>query len=245
MKRLASIFVTLLIVLLTAGALQAQQLPATNYTAFDASFAAPALTGVGLPTVTYTAGTIYQGGAAKAISAGTLGTLGASNSSCASPLYSSCGFIYWTSSTTLSYSTTWTTANAAGNVMVAFVTTDASSNVLAITPASLDLAQPNVVFADCGTTVTNPCTSTNYQGEIVNSGIASVSSASGASIIGLTKAYTSTSTYGCNAGVTGSTTTKTTASVANTGAAQISLFINLQAGTGAGVENVYWRCSGH
>lgn len=132
----------------------AQQLPATSYGAFDAAFGAPALSGVGLGTITYTAGSIYQGGTLKSIVAGTIGTLGASKTDCSAPLYASCDIIYWTSGTGLSMSATFNTATAAGNNVVAFVTTDGSSLITAITPVSLSLTQPDTAWNLCGATTT-------------------------------------------------------------------------------------------
>jgi hypothetical protein len=120
----------------------AQQLPATNYGNFIAGFAAPALSGVGTGTLTYTAGSLYQGGNKISITAGTLTSLSASQGNCASPAYSACVIVYWTSGTALSQTTTYATAAASGNIIVAFVTTDGSSNVLVITPASVGIMGP-------------------------------------------------------------------------------------------------------
>src|SRR5579885_1830279 len=67
----------------------AQQTAGTNYGNFIAGFAAPALSGVGTATLTYTAGTLYQGGAAVTIAAST-SSVDSSESSCAAPAYSGC-----------------------------------------------------------------------------------------------------------------------------------------------------------
>src|SRR4051812_6938114 len=141
-----------LILFTAAVPIEAQQTAGTNYGNFSGAFAAPALSGVGATTLTYTAGTIYQGGTSKSIVAGTLTSLDASQTSCAAPAYSACEFIYWTSSTALLKTTSYATAYGAGaNIIVAYVTTSAGSAVLTITPASLDLPAPAVPVFECGT----------------------------------------------------------------------------------------------
>src|SRR5262249_12642613 len=124
-------------VVLTPAVGIAQQPSGTNYANFDNAFAAPALSGVGTATLTYTAGNLYLGGTVKAITAGTLTSLGATKNNCDAPAYSSCEIVYWTSGTSLSHSVTYATAFAAGNIPVAYVTTDGSSNVLTIVAATL------------------------------------------------------------------------------------------------------------
>lgn len=139
--------------LVTALPAKAQQAAGTNYGSFSAAFAAPAFSGVGSATLTYTAGMLYQGGAAKSIVAGTLTSLDASQTSCAAPGFSACEFIYWTSGTGLSKTTAYTTATASGNILAAYVTTDGSSKVVAITPATLE-TQPHALPAVQGLTIT-------------------------------------------------------------------------------------------
>lgn len=84
----------------------------------------------------YTAGTIVQGGAQQAITADSTGLLTTANqSSCAAPAYTACNFVYWASGTSLSTTTTASTAFAVGNVVVAYITTNAN-DILVITPAA-------------------------------------------------------------------------------------------------------------
>lgn len=126
-----------------------QQTAGTNLAAFNASYAAPALSGVGTAVLTYTAGTIYKGGTSVSISASTSGSFGATKNNCDAPAYTACEIVYWTSGTGLSHTTAPATAFAANNIVVAFVTTDGSNNITAITPASLDLPMQPAYYIDC------------------------------------------------------------------------------------------------
>lgn len=82
-------------------------------------------------TCTYTAGYLYQGNGPVLISAGSVG-LTASQSSCARPAQSSCNFIYQASgSSSLSVSTSFYTASANGNSILALATTS-SAGVLTL-----------------------------------------------------------------------------------------------------------------
>lgn len=84
----------------------------------------------------YTAGSVTQGGAVTAITADATGLLATgSMTSCAAPAYTACNFVYWTSGASLAITTSATTAFAAGNEVVAFVTTT-SNDINVITPAS-------------------------------------------------------------------------------------------------------------
>jgi hypothetical protein len=126
--------------LLFAASLFAQ----VSYKAYLGGLAAPRMTGVGTATLTYTAGSVYNAGHANSIAAGTLTTLGASKTDCSTASIiagtDACAYIYWPGSgTALAKSNAYGTAAAAGNVVVALVTTDASSLITAIFPASLAL----------------------------------------------------------------------------------------------------------
>jgi hypothetical protein len=114
-----------------------QYAPGTNYAAFIAGFAAPAIT-AGVPgAVTATNGTVYLGGTAQAITGGSVTGLASSKSSCTAPTYSSCEIIYASGAGTLNHTATLATATANTNVVVALVTTDANSAILTIVPTTL------------------------------------------------------------------------------------------------------------
>ncbi len=147
---------TLFTVLLATVALLGAGLswPASELDAQGYSGAAPNVspaTGTSL-NVNYTAGTITSGGATQAITAATGLATTASQGSCAAPAYSACNFIYWPGSgTALLATTSFATAFASGNVVVAFVTTD-GTDVLAVTPASWNLPNSNGSTGVVGTT---------------------------------------------------------------------------------------------
>lgn len=82
----------------------------------------PVVSSSGL-TITYTAGTINNGGHAVAITAGTV-TATASRTDCAAPTYTICGFVYSNSSGTVAYTTALATAAAQGNTLMAFAESD-------------------------------------------------------------------------------------------------------------------------
>lgn len=94
--------------------------------------------------VTYTAGTVTVGGAQNSITAGTT-SLAASQTSCAAPAYTACNFVYWPGSgTAITDTTTFATAFAEGNVVIAFCTTT-TDDVNVCTPASWNL--PNTSYS--------------------------------------------------------------------------------------------------
>lgn len=84
--------------------------------------------------VTYTNGTIAVGGTQQSITTNTV-TVSDNQTSCLAPAYTACNFVFWTSGTSLSTSTSATTAFTAPNVVVAYVTSS-GGNVTAITPTS-------------------------------------------------------------------------------------------------------------
>jgi len=96
----------------------------------------------------YTSGTITYGGASQAITGDSTGLLTTdAETDCTAPAYASCNFIYWHSGTSLSTTTTLATAFAPGNVVVAFVTTT-GGDILAVTPASRNIATPSASRTD-------------------------------------------------------------------------------------------------
>ena len=106
-------------------------LQAQGYSGALPNVTATAATGLGL---TYTAGSVTQGGAVQAITAGVL-TATDTQTSCAAPGYTSCNFVYWASGTALLQTTSATTAFAVGNVVVSFCTTT-GGNITTCTPSS-------------------------------------------------------------------------------------------------------------
>jgi hypothetical protein len=181
----------------------AQQTAGTAYKTFSAGFAAPALSGVGLATLTYTAGSVYNGGHANSIVAGTLTSLGASKSDCSSASIiigtDSCTYVYWTSSTALSKSSTYATAAAPGNVIVAFLTTDSDSKILTIVPATMMIPNPLVVAYTCGTSASCAAPAALTAPIKYAHGTVAMSSATSVNVSGLSPAFTGVSTYSCSA----------------------------------------------
>lgn len=106
-------------------------LHAQGYSGALPNVAPTAPTGLG---ITYTAGSIPQGGAVQAITGSTL-TAADTQTSCAAPGYTACNFVFWTSGTSLSITQTASTAFAVGNVVVAFCTST-GGNITTCTPAS-------------------------------------------------------------------------------------------------------------
>lgn len=174
----------------------AQQPTGTNVGAFTASFAAPYVSGVGTAFANFSAGTIYKGGTAVSIVAGSA-TVSAntSKSNCDAPAFSSCVILYWTSSTTLLATTSITTATSGTNIPVAYMTTDGSGNVVAIVPVSLDLPAPPIPVSDCSTSAT--CATVTFAtGPLkVVTGTVAFSSATTAGVSGLPAVFASGTSF--------------------------------------------------
>lgn len=138
MKRFRTLTLpTLLTLLLTfvllGGSRTATPVLAQGYSGALPNVTAAAGTSLRLP---YTAGIVPSGGTQTSITADGTGLLATgSMTSCLAPGYTACNFVYWTSGSSLSVTTTASTAFAAGNVVVAFVTTT-SNDINVITPAS-------------------------------------------------------------------------------------------------------------
>lgn len=111
----------------------------------QANLVQPTVYTTGLLNVTWTAGTVNNGGTAVAIVAGsTNGT--ASRTTCAAPTYTTCGWIYANSSGTVANTTTLATAAASGNTILAMY----ESNGTAITKLSFPLQNSGVGLAGLG-----------------------------------------------------------------------------------------------
>lgn len=105
----------------------------------------PTITSTGLLNLTWTAGTVNNGGHAVAIVAGTTnGT--ASRSDCAAPTYTTCGWLYANSAGTVANTTTLATAAASGNTILAMY----ESNGTALTKVSFPLQNSGVGLAGLG-----------------------------------------------------------------------------------------------
>ena len=133
--------------LITLGGVGVQGGPisGTPYAQFLSEFALPALNGSGTTlsclgcsttsTQGYGAGLITVGVTTTQIIAGTVTLSGGALNNCAPPAYSSCGFIYWPGSgSSLSFTTNFNVADAAGDVIVTLMTTNASNVPVAAYP---------------------------------------------------------------------------------------------------------------
>lgn len=85
----------------------------------------PNVTGSGT-TISWSAGTILNGGHAVSIAAGT-GSATTSKGDCSAPSFANCNFVYSNSSGTVAVTTTLATAQSGGNVLLAFVETSGSA----------------------------------------------------------------------------------------------------------------------
>lgn len=131
--RLSVAAIVLAVLAIGGSTLRPAKVQAQGYSGALPNVTAAAGTSLRLP---YTAGSVTQGGAVTAITADATGLLAtASMTSCAAPAYSACNFVYWASGSSLSITTTASTAFAAGNEVVAFVTTT-GNDINVITPAS-------------------------------------------------------------------------------------------------------------
>jgi len=112
-----------------------------NYNQLASAFSDPSVswpaTGLAL---TYTNGTVYQGGSGNAITGSTL-TLTSSLTSCtqAGVQAGTCNIVYWASGSSLSVSSSYATAAAPGNRILYFCTTDSSGNITGCAPPELDV----------------------------------------------------------------------------------------------------------
>ena len=146
MNRLSTLLKALaLIIALTFGL----SVPTLMYHARDvqAQGYSGALPNVLTPTtglvVTYTSGSIASGGLVTAITGATV-TVSNTQTDCSAPGYASCNFVFWNSGSSLSTSTSYATAFAPGNVIVAYVTAT-GGNVTLVTPSSWAPGASNLV----------------------------------------------------------------------------------------------------
>ncbi len=232
--------VLILVLLAMTVPLFGQQPRNTNFNTFVGAFAAPYLSGTGTAYVSYTAGSLYKGGTAVSITASSVGTLGASKTNCGAPTYSSCAIIYWTSGTALSATNSIATATAAGNIVVGFATTNGSSVVTGIIPASLSLAPTQPVFSDC---TTGNCSGAT---QVYGAGLQVIvfSGATTAGVLSLTNLpFTSATSYKCFGSSTelGATTADGAMSALATSASAATIRITGNTGT----QSVSGACIGY
>jgi hypothetical protein len=112
-----------------------------NYNQLASAFSDPSVSwpATGL-TLTYTNGTVYQGGGGNSITGSTL-TLTANLTSCtqAGIQAGNCNIVYWASGSSLSVSSTYATAAAPGNRILYFCTTSSGGNITGCAPPELDV----------------------------------------------------------------------------------------------------------
>jgi hypothetical protein len=114
----------------------------TNYSSLEGSFGIPSVSwaATGL-TLNYTAGAVYQKGAANVISANTV-TLTGNETSCslAGILAGSCNLVYWPGSgSSLLTTTSYPVAAASGSAILYFCTTSAGGNIAGCVIATEDV----------------------------------------------------------------------------------------------------------
>ncbi len=114
----------------------------TNYSSLEGSFGIPSVSwaATGL-TLNYTAGTVYQKGAANSINLGSL-TLTTNMTSCslAGILAGSCNLVYWSGSgSALASTTSYPTAAASGSTILYFCTANVSGNITGCVVATEDV----------------------------------------------------------------------------------------------------------
>ena len=146
MKRiLASLILILALALSAFGQGSAGPvLGGTNYSNLSSAFVIPSVSwaATGL-TLTYTNGAVYQAGNANPITGSTL-TVTTSKGTCtqAGVLAGNCNIVYWASGPSLSTTTSYATAAAAGNRILYFVATSAGGNITGAFPIELDTYGP-------------------------------------------------------------------------------------------------------
>jgi hypothetical protein len=112
-----------------------------NYSMLASAFSDPSVNwaATGL-TLTYTNGTVYQGGAGNPITAGTL-TLTTNMPTCTQAGIQAglCNIVYWGGGSSLSVTTTYATAVIPGYRILYFCTTNSSGNITGCAPPELDV----------------------------------------------------------------------------------------------------------
>ena len=112
-----------------------------NYNMLASAFSDPSVSwpATGL-TLTYTNGTVYQGGSGQSITGSTL-TLSTNMPTCtqAGIQAGTCNIVYWGGGANLSVTTTYATAVIPGNRILYFCTTNSSGNITGCAPPELDV----------------------------------------------------------------------------------------------------------
>lgn len=131
---------TIILGLILALSLRSIAFPQTVVTPTGANIQAPSVTYPATTlTLTYTAGTVYAGTSATTINSGTLSLTNTEVTCTVASIQAgtdACNYVYWTTGSTLSTSTTFSTAAAAGNVLL-YLCTTTGGNISGCLPASL------------------------------------------------------------------------------------------------------------
>ncbi len=119
MKKIFTVFALLVLAVVAFGQAPAGTQPQGPF------YEAPYCTGSSSAlTVACTGGTVYIGGLAVPVTAGTVSSLTASKSNCEAPAFSSCDIIYADDAGALHFSATIGTAQGTTNAILAYVTTN-------------------------------------------------------------------------------------------------------------------------
>lgn len=168
----------------------------------------------GASTVSWTAGTVNNGGAVVTVAAGTSSTLSNTQNNCAAPAYSACEIVYSNSSGTVAVSTNIGTATASGNVILAYVTTSGTGVPLVIVygwqngstfstiGATTGGGTSNAFAFSCGTTTA--CAATSISNIKLVAGTVALGSASPSTATVTALPFTTTS-FTCTASPAGNT----------------------------------------
>lgn len=125
-------------------------------TAWTQSVHGPSITGSGV-TVTYTAGTVLNGGHLVSITAGTK-TAAVSQADCSSPSFAACNFLYANSAGAVAITQTLGTAQAAGNVLLAYIETDGTAITGVRYANQSGTIFTNALSSSAGVTIFTPAT---------------------------------------------------------------------------------------
>ena len=129
-----------------------------NYNMLASAFSDPSVSwpATGL-TLTYSNGTVYQGGSGQPITGGTV-TLTTNMPTCtqAGIQAGTCNIVYWGGGASLAVSTTYATAVIPGNRVLYFCTTNSSGSITGCAPPELDVNGAIPVTYGDGTFVIQP-----------------------------------------------------------------------------------------
>ena len=205
-------------------------------------------------TVKRTAGTVNSGGKPVAVAADTTGAaMTANKNDCSSPSYTSCNIIYSDNTGTVSATTSIATATGSGNVVLAYVTTGASTvtsivygwqNGTVFSGASATTGGATSVSSiTCGTSATcaTPTSiATGLKIVIGTSGALNAASPSVATVSGISPAFTSSSSYRCTGTINGNTAVTTILAISYVSGSSFTF-----TGTNGASETIDYICVGN